>query len=438
MSELAGQLALANGLALWEGYELLLPDQTLRFCAGTNERAGSVVWQGQPYTPWPIQAAEFGTPGQGSPARPKLLVGNFGGTVSALCRQYDDLLGVKLRRRRTLVKYLDAVNFADWRGWGWYSNGAGTVSVANDARLQIAGDLTVCLTLRPDSLVGRQNPLDKAYGGEFAFTQETNGVINFFNGTSGALAAPYTSLGTPAPVNVGQVNRLVLRRQAGQWLRWTMNGAHGAPSGAAAAGAVASAFAVKIGDGYAGRYKGAIFDVRLYARTLSDQEALDYCADAPVDPSALRGWWAFEQDLRDGSGNGLDGVGAGSYSYTPLIDANPSANPAEEYPPETWFITRKAAESPGAVEFELGSPLDLNGVRLPRRQLIAGTCLWAYRSGECGYAGPPVADYANQPTDDPARDQCSRTLTGCKLRFGANGELPFGGFPGLARLPRVG
>ncbi|MNJ19116.1 Phage minor tail protein L [compost metagenome] len=230
MSALQGQLALANGMAIWEGFELVLPDQTIRFHAGTNENLGSVIWKGQVYIPWPINAVEFATPSQGSPARPKLQVGNFGGTISALCRQYDDLLWAKLKRRRTLVKYLDAVNFS---------------------------------------------------GG------------------------------------------------------------------------------------------------------------------------------------------------------------NPTANPAEEYPVETWFITRKVNETPAAIEFDLGSPLDLQGVKLPRRQVVAGTCLWTYRSGECGYAGGPVADYANRPTGDPAQDQCSRTLTGCKLRFGVNGELPFGGFPGIARVPRL-
>ncbi|WP_223553461.1 phage minor tail protein L [Pseudomonas sp. BF-R-01] len=230
MTTLQGQLSLATGMSIWEGFELILPDQTLRFHSGVNETRGSVVWQGNTYTPWPLQAVEFGTPSQGSPARPKLQLGNFGGAVSALCRQYDDLLGIKLKRRRTLVKYLDAVNFAS---------------------------------------------------------------------------------------------------------------------------------------------------------------------------------------------------------------GNPTADAAQEYPIETWFITRKVNETPAAIEFELGSPLDLQGVKLPRRQVVAGTCLWAYRSGECGYAGGPVADYANNPTNDPAKDQCSRTMTGCKKRFGEYGELPFGGFPGIARVPRL-
>lgn len=36
----------------------------------------------------------------------------------------------------------------------------------------------------------------------------------------------------------------------------------------------------------------------------------------------------------------------------------------------------------------------------------------------------------NDNDDFWAKDDCSKTVTGCKLRFGENGILPFGGFPG--------
>ncbi|MFM0192424.1 phage minor tail protein L [Paraburkholderia strydomiana] len=114
---------------------------------------------------------------------------------------------------------------------------------------------------------------------------------------------------------------------------------------------------------------------------------------------------------------------------------NPTANPDEEMPPEVWLIERKSHEDNEAVEFELSSPLDFDGEQLPRRQIIPNICAWDYRSAECSYAGPPVADSNDVPTDDPAKDQCSKGLGACKLRFGANNPLPFGGFPaaGLVR-----
>jgi lambda family phage minor tail protein L len=83
----------------------------LRFHAGTNALGGSVVWQGNAYQPYPVQAEGFEWSGRGTLPRPKLTVSNVGGLVGAYVLQYQDLLGAKVTRRRTLAKYLDAVNF---------------------------------------------------------------------------------------------------------------------------------------------------------------------------------------------------------------------------------------------------------------------------------------------------------------------------------------
>lgn len=113
---------------------------------------------------------------------------------------------------------------------------------------------------------------------------------------------------------------------------------------------------------------------------------------------------------------------------------NPTANPDEHFPPEVWFVERKSGESKDVVELELTSALDFQGVQLPRRQIIANQCPWAYRSAECGYVGGPVANTKDQPTSDSAQDRCGKRLTSCKLRFGEDGELPFGGFPAASLM----
>ena len=114
---------------------------------------------------------------------------------------------------------------------------------------------------------------------------------------------------------------------------------------------------------------------------------------------------------------------------------NPSADPAACLDDDIFFVTRKAREFP-VLELELGSPMELPGVSLPRRQIIANSCAWRYRSGECGYAGGAVANELGKPTTDINQDKCSHTVNGCKLRFGAYAELPFGGFPGATKIPR--
>lgn len=119
-------------------------------------------------------------------------------------------------------------------------------------------------------------------------------------------------------------------------------------------------------------------------------------------------------------------------------DGNPTADPNEHFQDEVWFIERKTSEDKETVEFELTAAIDLNGEQLPGRQIIAGVCGWlirgGYRGPYCGYTGPAVADANDIPTDDPARDQCSGLVRGCKLRFGADKELPYGGFPAAGLL----
>ena len=115
-------------------------------------------------------------------------------------------------------------------------------------------------------------------------------------------------------------------------------------------------------------------------------------------------------------------------------DGNPTADPAEEMIPEVWYIERKSAESKKVVEFELSSALDFNGVQLPRRQIVSNLCTWRYRSTECGYTGPAVADSDNKPTSDASEDKCSKDLAGCKLRWGLDQPLPYGGFPAAGLL----
>lgn len=83
-----------------------------RFHAGTNELRASLVWQGYTYNPMPIEASGFEISGQGQLPRPTIKVANITGVLGSLVRSLDDLVGAKVTRKRTMVKYLDAVNFS--------------------------------------------------------------------------------------------------------------------------------------------------------------------------------------------------------------------------------------------------------------------------------------------------------------------------------------
>jgi len=81
------------------------------FHAGTNSLSQPLVWQGVQYAPFPIKAEGFEYNGRGQSPRPKVTVSDVFGIMSSLNREFDDMVGGKVIRRRTLSQYLDAVNF---------------------------------------------------------------------------------------------------------------------------------------------------------------------------------------------------------------------------------------------------------------------------------------------------------------------------------------
>ena len=118
-------------------------------------------------------------------------------------------------------------------------------------------------------------------------------------------------------------------------------------------------------------------------------------------------------------------------------EGNTSADSTQEKL-KVYYIDSKSVETKLQVEFTLSSPMDLQGLQIPTRQLHS-LCTWCirgkYRSGDgCDYAGTRYFDKFNKPVSDPSLDVCSGNLTGCKLRFGENNELSFGGFPGTSLL----
>lgn len=242
-AQAAGQL-----VELFELDATSLGGSLLRFHNGKNGIGGDVVWQGATYSAFPIEAEGFEYNAAGQMPRPKLRVANATGLLGALVRTYGDLIGAKLTRRRTMVKYLDAANFL--------------------------------------------------------FT----------------------------------------------WANMT-----------------------------------------------------DF-------------WSAY-------------------VLVWPYYSGNPTADPTASLPDDVYFVDRKAIENKIVIEFELAAAFDVAGVQLPRRYIVQNVCPWRYRGAECGYTGPAVAKADDTPTAVLAQDVCGKRLSSCKLRFGAFGELPFGGYPaaGLVR-----
>lgn len=181
------------------------------------------------------------------------------------------------------------------------------------------------------------------------------------------------------------------------------------------------------------------------------------------------------------------------------LDGASSPSTTVKFPEDIFYINRKVSENQLFIEFELATSFELDGVMFPRRQVVANLCTARYRSGiVCPFAEDrvvtksdgtvlgaqgqrPIKDGngvmlpwsalttyyqydvtyvetngirryfiltassalgdSNKPPKDGVweEDDCNRKISGCKLRFDPNNQnlpLPFGAFPGAARVPQ--
>ena len=123
---------LGAGIFRWHGHvssdSWRIIDDTVIDDGATVKR--DIIWQGQTYSPMPIQTDGLEVRGDGKASTPSLALANnvngVQGAISALCLQYDDFAGARLTVINTMAKYLDADNFTD-----------GNPQAANEYRKQV-------------------------------------------------------------------------------------------------------------------------------------------------------------------------------------------------------------------------------------------------------------------------------------------------------------
>jgi len=117
-----------------------------------------------------------------------------------------------------------------------------------------------------------------------------------------------------------------------------------------------------------------------------------------------------------------------------FLDGESTADPEARWPTEIYFVDRKASENRDIVSFELASKIDLPGMRIPRRHIIANTCQWVYKGDGCGYNQAVYFDENDESVGTAAADKCGKRLSSCAARFGSTFKLPFGSFPTAGNL----
>lgn len=146
-------------------------------------------------------------------------------------------------------------------------------------------------------------------------------------------------------------------------------------------------------------------------------------------------------------------------TFSEFLDGAVRADPNAHFPPEIFIVERKIVQNEKYVEFELSSSVDAEGVELPFRTVIRDACTHIYRrwvaedslpgggsfdytKATCPYAGSddieggtetPYFEVNGASTTEGSLDVCGKRLTDCEKRFGTK-DLPFYGFPGVARI----
>lgn len=173
------------------------------------------------------------------------------------------------------------------------------VTISNNSSLQITGDLTIALWIKPTTVgVRRCSLLHKNYGGEYSVTLEQNGSVCFSYGRSTDSGYYWAGYVVPAgTIGNNQWQHIVLTRtivtnEVKAYVGGKLAGSAMYPTGANYYPPVATTSPVKVGAGFSNDYNGLIDDVIIAGKVLSaeDVQTLFNSAD-------LRGNW----DMNEGT-----------------------------------------------------------------------------------------------------------------------------------------
>jgi len=161
--------------------------------------------------------------------------------------------------------------------------GTAHINIGSPAALQITGNQTIAMWLNPGRLGVRQNPLDKAFGGELAVTIETGGSLSYYYGITGQAAHPNDAMSSIRPcLKVGKWTHIAIVRDfKARKLRCYINGVLNKESVPKFKAAKASNSPLYIGKGYTHNYCGLIDEVCIWNRALSAAEIAGVAGSVP-------------------------------------------------------------------------------------------------------------------------------------------------------------
>lgn len=363
-----------------------LGGEIFRFHNGTNELNQNLVWQGNEYIRFPIQVTGFELNGQGQFPRPVVSVSNVLSAITTILLEYNDLIGSKFTRKRTLLRYLDAVNFPD----GTNPDADPTAFIPDDIywvdrkssedRDQVQFELASAADLQNVQIPNRtviKNSCPWAYrSAECSYTG-----VPLYDGNDNLIPMPPASEEARTMIDA-----------------WNVQLAAEAVNVAAQNTLSAASIALTAAQQYT-------LDTRYNIDPAND---LYYVQYSPQYIVGYAGFW-------DGA---LVSLGS---EYT-------AGNYEGPLPIQSWFqistyqITKHSRDETALA----AAQTDYNNALTARTAAQADVEAKRILFSEA---------LAAVPTDDQIfkDDRCGKRLTSCQLRFGQAGPLPFGGFPGVSR-----
>lgn len=453
---------------------------------GGDSSVNGVVWQGNRYNALPIQATGFEFSGKGSIPRPVLTVSNITSLMSGVLREYSDLIGAKVTRRKTLVKYLDSYCVVEGLNVGGrcVNEAPGSCSVAGEVtevECIVAGGVWTseygASTSKDDCTDPNKN------GGEGVWLPYTESNCRYGMGPQGTLfvespladdtahfqdeiwyidrksvetathvefelSASHDISGVKIPVRTVVANLCPWSYKGGDGCSWVPENRVIPAEGAEAIALLAHTQVASLNGGYA------------EPTSQSTTELTFEGGDLGFNGVAATGsfYWGEQASILKVR---LDTPGSGyrsSPTWKAVVDGETVGSGTcslVETSLEGVQILKGGANYGTSPTITVSAPTTANGVTATYTAVVSNTFTITHAiqvHPGSGYIDVPdvvigpssltrnvYVNKQDQYTSNSSEDSCSKTFSACERRFGyrtgntgeiANNELPFGGFPG--------
>jgi len=456
------------------------PDDKLYIHGGTNGINGSIYWQGVEYLPFPIQSSGFESKGDGSLPRPKLAVSNQDFFVSNLIRRYNNLVGAKVVRKRTFLKFLDNANFAEGRNP--YGSADATAGLEDQVFfvLRRASENRAAIELELASPLEIENvtfPRRTVMARYCSFHYRGNGCRYM-----GPPVADENDLRLSLPTDLNQ-GSLIRRRYNGTTMptsNASFTSAIAAASYLASSETLVSATTPEVADNYYYEFLGYFKVDYGQGGTYSFQVQVNDCVELFINNTLICSRYSSNGSTVNVSGSitlpegyhrlvirFFEANGLGGDQYLTLTYKVPNSSSFISLPSTRFYYDPTEYGSLTSSQRFYTTLSISKSISLDKDSVMGETFAgrWQnntnYRVGDYVYIEnhnvkvtkrdvnsipnwEPLQRFyfcLKNHTATPAKsplfnkeywvaDQCSRTIEGCKMRFGNKSYLPFGGFPG--------